>query len=247
MSTAPSDAAGSVAAADPADPGPGTEGDGLGGDESVETDGRRRRRERNRLAVVDALLDLYREGNLRPGTDEIATRAGLSPRSLFRYFDDVDDLTGAAVARQLARARHLLPIAATPDAPFAERVDALVAQRFRLFDQVRHAATVSRLRSPFHPLLGAELAQNRTYLREQLRTLFATELAPMDRARAGSTIAAADVMSSFESYQLLRDAQGLGPTRARSVMAEALTAILGPGGDPRPTASPDPSGGAGNR
>ena len=124
MSTAPSDPAGSVAAVKPPDPGPETEGDAPRGDESVETDGRRLRRERNRLAVVDALLDLYREGNLRPGTDEIATRAGLSPRSLFRYFDDVDDLTGAAVARQLARARDLLPIAATPGAPFAERVTA---------------------------------------------------------------------------------------------------------------------------
>ena len=53
-----------------------------------ETDGRRLRRALNREAVVDALLSLYDEGNLRPGTDRIAERAGISPRSLFRYFDD---------------------------------------------------------------------------------------------------------------------------------------------------------------
>ena len=62
----------------------------------------------NREAVVDALLDLYAEGNLRPGTDEIAERAGISPRSLFRYFEDADDLAGEAVARQLARALPLV-------------------------------------------------------------------------------------------------------------------------------------------
>ena len=47
-------------------------------------DGRRVRRDRNRDAVVDALLTLYGEGNLEPGSAEIAERAGLSPRSLFR-------------------------------------------------------------------------------------------------------------------------------------------------------------------
>ena len=55
-------------------------------------DGRRASRERNRIAVVDALLDLYAEGNLRPGAGEVARRAGLSRRSVFRYFDDLDDL-----------------------------------------------------------------------------------------------------------------------------------------------------------
>ena len=55
-------------------------------------DGRHARRDRNRLAVVDAMLELYVEGNLDPSSDEIAERAGLSPRSLFRYFEDLDDL-----------------------------------------------------------------------------------------------------------------------------------------------------------
>ena len=102
----------------------------------VITDGRQLRRERNREAVVEALLDLYREGNLRPSTEEIATRAGLSPRSLFRYFDDVDDLTRTAVRHQHERAQHLVPIGAGPHEPLADRVDTLVAQRFRLFDAV---------------------------------------------------------------------------------------------------------------
>ena len=43
------------------------------------TDGRQLRRERNREAVVEALLDLYRDGNLQPSSEEIAARSGLSP------------------------------------------------------------------------------------------------------------------------------------------------------------------------
>lgn len=191
------------------------------------TDGRQLRRERNREAVVDALLDLYREGNLQPGTEEIAARSGLSPRSLFRYFDDVDDLTRTAIRHQEDRVMHLVPVDVGPDRPLAVRVGALVDQRFRLFDAVGHAATVARLRAPFQPLLAEEIHQSREFLRSQIATLFAPELAGMDRASGGAVLAAADVLTSFESCQLLLHGQGLTPTRARAVVAGALSALFG--------------------
>jgi AcrR family transcriptional regulator len=191
-------------------------------------DGRQRRRARNREAVVDALLDLYRDGNLRPSSEEIAARSGLSPRSLFRYFDDVDDLIRAAIRSQEARALPLVPVAAAPDDHFDVKVAALVDQRFRLFEAVGHAATVSRLRSPFQPLLAAELTQNRKYLRNQVQRLFAPELAGMDEARVTSALAAADVLTSFESYQLLVQHRAMPEAQVKRVMADALTVLLAP-------------------
>src|SRR5271166_5464622 len=125
-----------------------------GSDAPQVTDGRRLRRALNREAVVDALLDLYSEGNLRPSTDEIAERAGISPRSLFRYFEDADDLAGEAVSRQLGRVMPLLPLGVAADAPFDDRVAALVDQRLRLFSTLGQAAHVSRLRAPFQPRLA---------------------------------------------------------------------------------------------
>src|ERR1700689_2883238 len=89
-------------------------------------DGRRLRRDRNREAVVDALLDLYSEGNLRPSTAEIAERAGISPRSLFRYFEGAAALAGEAVTGHLGRAIPPLPLGLRADAPFEDRVSALV-------------------------------------------------------------------------------------------------------------------------
>ncbi len=118
------------------------------------TDGRQLRRERNREAVVEALLDLYRDGVLQPSSEEIAERSGLSPRSLFRYFDDVEDLVRAAIGRQQERAIPLIPIDAEPEAPLETKITALVEQRFRLFEAVGNAAAVMRLRSHFQPLLA---------------------------------------------------------------------------------------------
>ena len=196
----------------------------------AETDGRRLRRAVNREAVVDALLDLYQEGNLRPGTDQIAERAGISPRSLFRYFEDTDDLADEAVTRQLARALPLVAIDVAPDAPLDDRVGALVDQRFRLFDAVGQAARVSRLRAPFQSRLADNLSENRRSLRHQLRELFDPELSAMGSDRGAEVLAAADVLTSFESYQLLTDDQRLSESAAKSVTASALSALFGPTG-----------------
>lgn len=196
----------------------------------AETDGRRLRRAINREAVVDALLDLYQEGNLRPGTDEIAERAGISPRSLFRYFEDTDDLAGEAVARQLARALPLVQLDIGSDAPFDQRIRALVALRIRLFDTVGQAAHVSRLRAPFQPRLAESLTESRRFLRSQLRALFAGELEAMGDERAEWALASSDVLLSFESYQLLTGDQGFDVAAAGSVVVAALTALLSPGG-----------------
>ena len=190
------------------------------------TDGRQLRRERNREAVVEALLDLYAEGNLKPGTEEIAARSGLSPRSLFRYFEDVDDLVGTAIERQRERAIPLVPIDATPDAPLEVKAAALVDQRFRLFGAVGNAAAVSRLRSPFQPLLADELTRNREFLRTQMEILFAPELSALGPEAAVRALAAADVLASFESRHLLCDDQRLDQDTARSAMTDALVAVL---------------------
>ena len=210
----------------PADPG-ALDTSASGTDGPKETDGRRLRRAVNREAVVDALLDLYSEGNLRPNTDEIAERAGISPRSLFRYFDDTDDLAGEAVTRQLGRAMPILPLGVSADAPFDARAAALVDQRLRLFTTLGQSAHVYRLRAPFQPRLATSLSEGRRFLRSQVRTLFAAELASMSDTGAEAALAAADILASFESYQLLTSDQGFDVAGVRSVLIDALTSLLG--------------------
>ncbi len=196
--------------------------------EDGSVDGRQRRRLRNREAVVEALLDLYRDGNLRPSTEEIAARSGLSPRSLFRYFDDVDDLTRAAIMRQEARVMPLVAIDAGPEEQLERKVAALVEQRFKLFDAFGHAAAVTRLRSPFQPLLAAELSQNRRFLRSQVSSLFAPELAAMNKETSAGALAAIDILTSFESYTLLTEDRSMAPPDAIAVVSDALSVLLGP-------------------
>src|SRR5688572_3779614 len=145
-------------------------------------DGRRVRRERNRDAVVDALLSLFRDGELAPSAEDVAARAGLSPRSLFRYFDDVDDLSRAAIARQLERVAPLLAAAPDSSAALDARIASFIELRLRLFDAMGAVGVVSRLRAPFHSAVAAELARGRAHLRQQIKDVFATELTGPRRA-----------------------------------------------------------------
>jgi AcrR family transcriptional regulator len=189
-------------------------------------DGRRLRRDRNRDAVVDALLSLYNEGNLNPSTEEIASRSGVSARSLFRYFDDVDDLCQAAIVQQQQAVGHLLPIDAEPSQPLDLKVAALVRQRSELFEAIESAATVSRLRAPFQLVVADRLTEGRAFLRLQLATLFAPELATMAPAIAANRLAAADVAASFEAWRLLRDDQRLNRSKAAAATADVLSLLF---------------------
>lgn len=71
-------------------------------------------------AVVDALIDLIDEGALRPAARLVAERAGVSLRSVYVHFDDLDDLFSEVGRRQARRLRALTrPV--DPGLPFAAR------------------------------------------------------------------------------------------------------------------------------
>ena len=112
-------------------------------------DGRVTRGQRNRQAIIDALLACYEAGSLRPSVDEVAARAGLSARSVHNHFADVEALRSEVAQRQWDRNLHRgLPVFVDLDAP--GRVDALIAYRADLYEAVtpvRRAAllTVARV------------------------------------------------------------------------------------------------------
>jgi AcrR family transcriptional regulator len=191
-------------------------------DTAAELDGRHLRREQNREAVLDALVELFREGNLTPSTGEVAERARLSPRSLFRYFDDVDDLNQAAIDRQLTEARPLLDPGLVPDQPTAEKIARLVDARVRLFEQIAPARRAGRACAHYRPVVAAQLHDGRTFLRRQLAHVFAPELA----GRA-DVFPALDALCAFETWELLRTDQGLSRATVVASLTAALTALLG--------------------
>lgn len=188
-------------------------------------DGRRARREQNVDAVVDAMLDLLGEGNHSPGAAAVAERSGVSLRSVFRYFDDMDSLTDRAIARQMERAAPLFDLLEDTGTR-AERAARLGVHRVRQHRELAPIARVAILRSERFPAVAAGVAARRDALRRQVAALFARELDALGHDERNETLAALEATTSFEVVDLLRTHRRLAPARVEAVIARAVLGVL---------------------
>jgi AcrR family transcriptional regulator len=125
---------------------------------SSRSDGRVARGERNRDALVEALVGLLERGEVKPTARQIAARAGLSLRTVFGHFDDVESLYAAIAERQRERFVHLYaPVVG--DEPRDARITALVARRAELFESIAPVRRASVLVAADSPALTRNLRQ----------------------------------------------------------------------------------------
>jgi AcrR family transcriptional regulator len=189
------------------------------------TDGRRLRTKRSEEAVVDAMLDLYREGILRPGAAEIARRAGVSERTVFRLFDDMEALTTTTITRQTARVGHLF---APPDNRGArdERIAALIAQRLALYEEISPVMRAVRLCWSSSPIIREAAVARDRLLRRQTERQFRPELDRLPAAQRAELVSALDVAVSLDTLEQLRTARELSVQDTRGVLVRMLRALL---------------------
>jgi TetR/AcrR family transcriptional regulator of autoinduction and epiphytic fitness len=189
-----------------------------------DVDGRVRRGARNRDALVDALLGLLEDGIPKPTAREIAERAGVSLRTVFAHFDDVESLYAAIAARQRDRFAPLFdPLVAVGSQE--DRIETVVERRVELFEQIAPVRRASLLLAPDSPELTKRLGEASRALRDQLSVCFEAELASAGRGR-GDLLAALDVVTSWETWDGLRRGQGLSVAAARRVLRLLVDRIL---------------------
>jgi AcrR family transcriptional regulator len=190
------------------------------------TDGRSRRRERNRNSVIEALLALVREGNMDPGGAEIAHRAGVSHRSVFRYFDDLGDLIRTAIDTELARGRTVGDIPDLGEGTFEHRLEVVVATRLKLCDFTHGIVTLARVRAFSLPEINEHFAQIAMETREQLRKHFAPELAGFSRADQELILDTVHSLISWDVYDWHKRLFGHDNERIAQAWNAGLTALL---------------------
>lgn len=191
--------------------------------DELPADGRRARRHRSRDLVVDALLDLLGAGVVRPTAQQVAEQSGVSLRSIFRIFDDVETLHTAAATRQLSRVRHLF-VDVPAVGSVADRVDAMIEINARLYESVAPIRRAALRAAPESAPLQEQLRRVRGWLRAEIDRVFATEVA----SRAHSSVApAVEVLMSFEAWDQMRITQELTASEASAVVREGALTLLG--------------------
>jgi TetR/AcrR family transcriptional regulator, regulator of autoinduction and epiphytic fitness len=188
-------------------------------------DGRTARSARTREAVVTAVLELVRAGNLRPTAKEIAAGAGISLRSVYVHFDDLDDLFDAAGARQTEEVAHLL-YAVDPDLTLPVRIEEVVRQRAAIWEAlapVRRAALVWAASSSN---LRERTQRITTRAVRDLARVFAFEMDRLAPERRPTVLEALQVATSAGAWEVLRSERDLTVEDAGRVVAVSLTALL---------------------
>ncbi len=179
-----------------------------------------RRGVRSREAIVAALLDLVGSGVLQPTVQQVADRAGVGIRSVFRHFSEMESLYRAMDAHLEAEARPLMEHA-PPPGPIEERVAGMVRQRARFFERIapyKRSSNLVRWRSAF--LQDRHLMLQRELRADLLRWLPELEDAPAD------VLEAADLVASFEAWERLRADCQLGVKAASAAIERAVLALL---------------------
>ncbi len=188
-------------------------------------DGRRARGERARTAVVDAILDLLQQGDLKPTAERVAERAGVSLRLVFHHFADLEALYAAAADRQFERLRPLIkPI--PNDGAFERRLETFLRQRVRMWERIAPIRRASLLLEPFSKELSRCLDHARAFAREEAAAVFRSEIEKFPRTARAEVVAALDAASAWQTWEVLRRHQQLSIENARRVTARIIAALL---------------------
>jgi TetR/AcrR family transcriptional regulator, regulator of autoinduction and epiphytic fitness len=195
--------------------------------QTASVDGRTARALRTREAIVDACISLVDEGVLKPTAPRIAERAGVSVRSVFQHFDDLESLFAMVAERVVGRLASILsPI--DPGLPLDERVERFASERRALLEAMTPIRRAAAVHAPFSPEIRSRLQAGHDFLRTELMRVFAPELSATTGLEREDLLDVLDVSASWSTWETLRTLNGRSPDACEALVARMLrTALVG--------------------
>ncbi|AXE64082.1 hypothetical protein HPO_05437 [Hyphomonas polymorpha PS728] len=183
-------------------------------------DGRKRRSERSREQIIEAMFELVAQGELDPGAARIAEVANVSLRTVFRHFEEVDGLYQEMNRRVK---EEVMPIVKAPfsSTNWRDTVLELVDRRSEVFERImpyRVCGSIRRFRSAYlmqghQDFVAMERSILDSVLPEEIRSNVVLE-------------AAFDSVLGFDTWRRLRQDRGLSVEEARAAVRKLVEALL---------------------
>jgi AcrR family transcriptional regulator len=183
-------------------------------------DGRRQRSEQSREKIIAAMFSLIGEGHVNVSAAQVAQRSGVSIRTVFRQFEEVDEIYRQIIARL---EEELMP---TLLAPYQARgwkrqLAELINRRAEIYEYVmpfKVSSAVRRFKSV--PLMD-DHARFVTLERAALKAVL-----PDSITCRPTWLAAIDNAVSFEAWRRLRQDLKLEPEAARDTLQFSIRALI---------------------
>jgi AcrR family transcriptional regulator len=190
----------------------------------AKVDGRRARGMRTREAIVESLMTLVDAGDVNTTAQRIADGAGVSVRSLYQHFEDVDGLFGEAGAR-LADWVAVEAVEVDTSQPLEARIRTYTDSRSTVLERVLPFHRAARVLAPSSESMRRWRREMMDQARLRLERAFEPELAALGPVERDVVLAALDVLNTWQSWDQLR--QGGRDVRSTCrVMASAFSALL---------------------
>lgn len=188
-------------------------------------DGRTARAQRTREAIVEACVALVEAGDVRPTAPRIAAQAGVSVRSVFQHFDDLETLFAMVSERAVTGLAQLItPVDA--DLPLDERIEQFVSQRVDLLEALTPIRRAADVHAPFSPGIRERIQLGHDFFRDELARVFGRELDALPPARREEVLDLLDVSTTWSTWDVLRTLVHRDVAQAAATMTLGLRAAL---------------------
>lgn len=175
--------------------------------------------------LIQTTLDLIQAGDVEPTAAAVATIAGVPKPTLIHHFPRLAELYAAAFDLAVQRVLDLVR-AVDSATPLANRVELLVSDRARLFEEWLPLWQFAERVRGVAPPVGLGVVQFRKVLRERLAICFAPELGALDTDSRNLVLDSLDAAFGLDSWMNLRAQLRLSAVRASRTWRFTAGAIV---------------------
>lgn len=188
--------------------------------EEITTDGRKLRSEDSKRRIVSAMLQLVREGRMAPTAEEVAKRAEVGLRTVFRRFKDMESLY-AEMSVAINEKVDSIVDSSLDSNDWRENLAGMVDRRLQVYEVImpyRVAAEALKFQSTVLLNRHMEIVREE---RQRLLTLLPESLLD-DRP----LIEGLEAALSFDMWNQLRNDQRLNAEEAGAVVSRIVGSLL---------------------
>lgn len=188
--------------------------------ESANTDGRKQRSADSKRKIVSAMLELVREGKMAPTAEEVANRAEVGLRTVFRRFKDMESLYAEMSVAITDKVDSIVDMP-TDGAGWRADLTQMVERRLKVYEIImpyRVAAEALKFQST------VLLNRHMEIVREERQRLLL--MLPESLQSDRPLIEALEAALSFDMWNQLRNDQRLDAEAAGSVVRRIVNSLL---------------------
>ena len=188
--------------------------------EQNKPDGRLLRSERSRGLIIDAMIALVEEGFLIPTAQQIAERADVGIRSVFRHFDDMDSIFETVNTLMLEETAPLFT-GGDRTGTLDVRILHAIEQLTNGYESVKNFMLSGRIRRWNTPVIEKNYAVNQRRLQKELED-WIPEILTLSEDKKQSAYA----LASFDYWHRLRVDQKVSQDSCIAITSNQLSQVF---------------------